>query len=162
MKKLVLIDWRTRSTSPYRAWLRLNAFLELDCLPACLLACLPACLPVCLLACLPACLPACLHACLPAMPSCLPSCLFACLLAYLLACMLACILACLLTWALSWGSFLASKALSRTPFQCSFEKSNARTRSPPLGLLSEPKMGWEFEVLRLTKILGNKGHWDKM
>ena len=32
-------------TSPYRAWLRLNAFLVLVCLLAWLPACLPACLP---------------------------------------------------------------------------------------------------------------------
>ena len=62
----------TRKTSPSRAWLRLNSFLVLACLPNCLLACLPACL----LACLPGSLPACLAPCLPAcLLACLPACL---------------------------------------------------------------------------------------
>ena len=75
----------TYTTSPSRAWLRLNAFLLLACLLACLLffACLPTCLP--------ACLPACLFACLLA---CLLACILACILACMLACMLACLLAC--------------------------------------------------------------------
>ena len=97
-------------TSPSRAWLRLHAFLVL----ACLLACPPACL-------------------------------LARLLARLLACLLARLLACLL------ASGPLPK-LSRTPFPCSFEESDrqtdgrtdgrthAHTRSPLLGLLSEPKI----------------------
>ena len=75
-----------------------------------------------------ACIPsACLFTCLPA---CLPACLLDGLLAYLLACFLACLSACL------------------PPFQCSFEESDTHThaptdthtRSPLLGLLSEPKI----------------------
>ena len=49
---LLRVEFKDK-TSPSRAWLRLNAFPVLACLPGCLPACLPSCLLTFLLNCLP-------------------------------------------------------------------------------------------------------------
>ena len=87
---MILTTWLVHWTSPYRAWLRLNALQVLACSwPTFLLACLPACLLAFLLTCMPACRLACLH-----------SCMLACMPAHLLACLLPCVHA--------WFSFLGA------------------------------------------------------
>ena len=117
----------------------------LACLPACLLACMLACWLTCWLSCILACFHACLLACrLPFLLACLPACLQVSLPACLLTCLLACLLACLSGNPRGLFRMLQKLICSVLLRKVPDPRTHGRTRSPLLGLLSEPKMAETF------------------